>query len=266
MLPIFPEEIWIKILLLLPCYKIIDLCEIKQFKELCDKNNLIERRKLYGFPRKTGHCLTHDVSELISCDYEDLNHLFYDAEEGSQAYLKEILIELIDDLDHNLIRGDLIYYEEIDSEYIKYIFDGCNIIMLDYDFDEEGHIPNEFSVIINDIPTDYWVSSEEHQGFPFNNYIWFDHSIVRYQLIDNAKIDKKNNMIFTKFTYNNKEHTIVFNNNNHYPGYNYSLKNFIYTLKGKKLLLKYIEIDEIKNLFDVKLSESVLYLDVLLMI
>jgi len=260
MLDIFPEEIWCKIIFELPCYRIIDLCKIRQFKELCDKNNLIERRKLYGFPRKTGHCLTHNVEELITCDYEDLNDLLY----GPQDHLvgESPLDELIDDLGSNLIRGDIIYYEDINIEYTKYIFDGCNIIHLDDDFDEEGHIPSEFTVINNDVPIDYWIDSKENQGFPFNTYVWFNHDTVREQLIDNAKIDSRNDMVFTKFIFNNKEYTIIFNDY-HYSEDDYSLENFKDELRGKKLLLEYLRVDEIKKLFnfDKEIPDSVLYLN-----
>ena len=260
MLGIFPEEIWIQIMFELPCYKILDLCIIPKFKQFCDKYNLIERRKIKGFPRKDGHCVIHDVSEIISCDYEDLHDLFLDPEKNIDGYspLNEILIELIDDLDSNLVRGDIIYYKDIEFWYSKYIYDGCNIIMLEYDFDEQGHIPREFTVINNDVPTNYWVDSKENRGLPSNNYVSFNHDTVRQQLIDNIQIEHQNDTIFTTFIFNNKKYIIFFDSCE-----DCSRENFKNKLRGKQLFLKYIKYDTVKKFHDFKedIPDSVLYLN-----
>ncbi len=65
-------------------------------------------------------------------------------------------------------------------------------------------------------------------------------------------------MIFTKFRYNDKEYVIFFDG---YHTEDYSLKNFEYILRGKKLLLEYLRNDEIKELFNEETSGNVLYLN-----
>lgn len=128
MLGLLPEELWIDIIMRLKCNTIKGICEIKQFKLLCDKNNLFERRKMLGFPRESGHCKCHDISKLVTFNKELFDQLFLQ----SSIFLDETINGIIDVLNDDLVRGDLLYFDEpsIDHYYI-YIFNGYTIIKLD---------------------------------------------------------------------------------------------------------------------------------------
>ncbi len=64
---ILPEELWCQILLELPCKLIIDMHYVShKFKILCDKYDIINKRKMKGFPRKSGQCKAYDVTMLIN--------------------------------------------------------------------------------------------------------------------------------------------------------------------------------------------------------
>lgn len=52
---ILPTELWIHIILNIPCKYIPKICNIsRQFKDLCDQENLFQKQKMKGFPRKSG--------------------------------------------------------------------------------------------------------------------------------------------------------------------------------------------------------------------
>nr|QBK84724.1 MAG: hypothetical protein LCDPAC01_02050 [Pithovirus LCDPAC01] len=83
-----------------------------------------------------------------------------------------------------LKRGDLVKFEG----YCGYrnegtmIYDGKNIIELEFDHDEYGHIPSSFHVITEFLPR-YW------EQIKHNSYVWFDTSLLDIS-IEDVKIYK----------------------------------------------------------------------------
>lgn len=266
-LNIFPEELWINIILELPCHTIPNICEVKQLDELCNKHNLFNRKKFSGFPRKQGYCSTLDISKLIELNVEQFNNLLLESLDylDGQSPFHDVLEDLINKLD--LVRGDLLYFSIVDTDHF-YIFDGCNLTLLDYELDESGVLPSEFTIINNGVPVDYWHSSDKNIGVPMNDYVWFDPSSVRDQLINNIKLDEKDNMIFTIFTFCNIEYGIIFQS-----GYEFNNAYHLLTDKGRlsifknnlsvvdqNLLLDYASNDDIYDMFDEKLPDNIFYL------
>jgi len=201
---IFPKELWVKILLNLNC-KDVDVLINKslQFKNLINDENIKERVKMRGFPRLSGHCESFDVSQFV----DDMNH-----ELSSRNFLTEeifnYILEKLYDSNYNLVRGDLICFEGLNSYRNDgvYIFNGNKIVELSYEIDDYGHLPEEFTVINNNVPIRYWQYNEDHKGISHNNLVWFDHKLVKQQCIDN--IIDVNDELFTTFKYNNKIYKI----------------------------------------------------------
>ena len=266
-LNILPEELWIKIILELPCHTISNICKIKQFDELCKKHDLFNKKKFKGFPRKQGYCGTYNIGNLIKLNLEQFNNLLIESKdylEGLSPF-HDLLECLIDTLD--MVRGDLLYFDHKDTDHF-YIFNGCNVRLLDYELDESGVLPSEFTIINNGVPSDYWYASDKNIGIPMNEYVWFNHSTVRDQLINNVKFDKKDNMIFTKFVFDNVEYAIIFLGKDAlYNAYNLvidekRLLKFkeILSIQNQNLLLEYLDDIEIKDMFEDKIPDKLFYL------
>ena len=159
---IFPEEIWINILMYVPCYKLTEMSTFSgQFQDIIEKDNLIERKKYKEYPRKSGSCKTHNIYDL-----DEVKKLNISVEDGINIdelheiltpLLPQLLIKLYD-LNYDLVRGDLICFSEnkYKLNYGVYIFDGAEIINLDTsnpeDLFESGLLPYGFTTIINDVP------------------------------------------------------------------------------------------------------------------
>jgi hypothetical protein len=198
---IFPKEIWIKILLDLNC-KDIDRIEKEsdQLNLLIIEQNIKEKIKTREFPRSSGHCAAIDVSEIIY-NFEDVYKI-------SNNQLKDKVLDILYDQNYNLIRGDLICFEGLNNDRNTgiYIFDGCKIIDLEYDIDDYGALPQEFTVINNGVPIRYWEDAENNKGISHNTLVWFDHISVKKQCIDNIiEIDGN---LFTTFKYNDEIYKI----------------------------------------------------------
>jgi len=112
-----------------------------------------------SYPRKSGHCSSFDVSNY---DYiKDLKskdvdlEVFWSEDVDYHNIFKQTLALLSD---KNLIKGDLILFlgDSYRNNGIA-IYDGVNIIKLNYDYDDYGALPKCFTVITNDVPVDYWV-------------------------------------------------------------------------------------------------------------
>lgn len=107
----------------------------------------------------------------------------------------------------NIAIGDLISFNNNKLA----IYDGSNYIILDRNI-----IPQNFSVIENNIPIDYWYDTEKNPGNPYNNYVWFNHTkstSVLKQCLKNIQYSRVyNNLyaIFTSFVYNNNHYRIVY--------------------------------------------------------
>lgn len=204
---IFPKEIWIKILLDLNCKDIDDIINNSiQIKNLIIEENIKEKIKMRGFPRSNGHCVAIDVSKFI---YE-FDHLS-DQNLQREQLLKESFDYVLDELyksNYNLIRGDLICFEGLNSYRNNgvHIFDGCKIVDLLYDIDDYGSLPEEFTVINNEVPIKYWEYTDDNRGIDHNNLVWFNHISVQQECINNiTDIDDE---LFTTFKYNNKIYKI----------------------------------------------------------
>jgi len=218
-----PDELLIIILLELPCKKIIELSNaFKKIHNLCDKYNLIEKRKYKGFPRKTGHSMAWNVTNwfvrIHNMEGENFKFRIYQLKENFGRHL-EIILDEMNNRNHDLVRGDLICTKGIndcDNSEV-YIFDGCSIISLDYTFDDYGHLPLEFKIINNNVPINYWLKHNQTYGMNHNNryvIMWFDHKDVKQQLLDNidfvwtSKYIRKD--ICTSFITNDIKYMIIY--------------------------------------------------------
>jgi len=105
-----PKELWIYIILKIPCKYIPNICNIsRQFKDLCDQENLFLTQKMKGFPRKSGHFESHNVTEyegylynkykaLIKCNF---SNIFRNSKRGNKNILRDISDSLLDVLYYN---------------------------------------------------------------------------------------------------------------------------------------------------------------------
>jgi len=155
-----------------------------------------------GFPRDGGHCAAFDVSNFLY-DIPGVEN-----EESIDTVNDLVLDYIYDFTDYKLVKGDLICFTGLDDYRNQgvSIFDGCKIINLDYDIDDYGSLPEEFTVINDGVPIRYWENTEKDKGIDHNHLVWFDHRIVKQQLIDNVtEIDDN---LFTSFEYNDKTYKI----------------------------------------------------------
>jgi len=218
-----PEELWCQILLDLPCKLIINICDISpKFKILCDKYDIINIRKMKGFPRESGYCRTYDISEFLYYDKSEDNYhgIYLSIDEldklntlsinKTRVSLFNMLNNILDKLyklNIDLVRGDLIYFKYSGkySNQKSYIFDGCNIVSLEYEYDNDGTLPEEFTIINNGVPINYW---SNNGGVLNNDIVWFDHTTVKDQLFNNIKC--MDNTLETKFIYENISYCISY--------------------------------------------------------
>ncbi len=194
-----PEEIWCHILLDLQSKLIIDICDINvEFKNLCNKNDIINKRKMKGFPRKSGQCKAHNVSKLY--DYNEL------VNEKNKTNILSIILDKLHYLNTDLVRGDFIHFKDyvIYKNQQKYIFDGCNLIKFDYN-DELGCdiLPQEFTVVTNSVAINYWEI--------VCDIVWIYSNTIKDQLLNNIEYIEL--MFMTTFKYDNDEYRIYFINN-----------------------------------------------------
>lgn len=154
----------------------------------------------------TEHCVSHYVPEVIKTKSKMLMYLEY-----HKADLQV---------------GDLVVSGERSlSNDDVYIYDGEELLDLDFSIDRNGALPSKFHVIDNGVPANYWSHSYKGnlKGIADCNIVWFDHVPVRDQCIANLIVDptdakKPRNHIshsFTKFFYTDdpKPYYIFFRNN-----------------------------------------------------
>lgn len=260
MLDVLPEELWIDIILELSCKTIKVVCEIEQFKLLCEKNNLFERRKVFGFPRKTKHCGWYNIWSLVSFGFEEFDDLLTTNPEP----LDEITNNLIYKLD--LVRGDLLYFDDIEEigmniDYNSmYIFDGCSILKLDKINEEVSALPSEF---ITNISLEYWRNTSWDVGLKYLN---LNLTKFRDQLITNiqftGKLEIDNVTVFSKFVINNLEYGIIYINiyMHSKPSITHNFNKFIEILSSDILTLKYIRPNLVKSEYNGYIPHNSFYL------
>lgn len=234
---IFPKDIWTLIILELPCKYIPNLYDVdNQFKDLCVKENIIEKRKLKGFPRSNGHCEVFDVSSYILNKYDIAGDFNYN------DILDETLIKLYKD-DVDLIRGDLVNFKT--GYKTIFLFDGEQLVNT---YQKLNSIfPEDFDIVNDDIPSKYWFGHGGVGWGCFNRSLFaFNTYSVKEQLIKNCKCNNQINVKHTWFTLNNKIHVIL------YTGQN----EFTNLLKNDKI---YLEVNLNVNLlhFNIKHNESI---------
>lgn len=212
-----PEEIWIQIISQLTCKKIIEVCCIsKQFNDLCKNNKLFERRRLFGFPRITGHCASHDLCELLGLNADTMENLISESYDLVEVLLNDSLDKLYE-LNIDLVCGDLICLQGL-STYRNngvFIFDGHNILFLDEEPDEYGSIPKRFTIINNKVSGHYWSSStidndsSTTKGITHNCFCWYDHNLTKREMLDNIKFNDKDQYWYTEFISDNVNYQII---------------------------------------------------------
>lgn len=148
---ILPKDIWVHILLDLPCKYIRNFYDISiECKNLCIKENIIERRKIKGFPRMTGQCENFQVENFILfipneilyntniCDHQKFNIIF-----------DNILTKLYDD-NVDLVYGDIVNIGIFNGIFI---FDGEKFIDLYKNINTIIPLTGENTI---NVPVKYW--------------------------------------------------------------------------------------------------------------
>lgn len=214
-----PQDVWENVLMNLPPIKIIEHCnEFPEVDKYCKLHNIIEKRKMKGFPRPSGHCAAFDAS-TESQNY-DLDYL-----KGNKlaVALNKILIKLYKN-NANLVFGDLICttgFGGYRNDGI-YIFDGIKIIELDREIDDYGALPSIFTIITTGAPVEYWCrddyrggsdhiikwSGNESQGIAHNSYVWLNLVDIRDQCINNVALESEENKVITTFKYDDIVYTL----------------------------------------------------------
>lgn len=245
------QDLWRDILMALNCNEIKRLCSVSiTISNYCNKNDIIEKRKLLGFPRHTNHCFSHDISSYVnhtsyfntSCFMD--NHTCPESIKNSQI-LKETLLLLYKN-NVNLIYGDLICFNSFTVTNMDllnadiYIFNGHKIIPL-CGFDHENILPKEFSINLG-APILYWTQNNYEDGFDPNNkgladtsVVWLDITHLKDQLISNIK--ETSGIIFTIFNLNDIIYTIYFTSETMHNPEKYTKDNFIKCLLRRTTLL-----------------------------
>jgi len=211
---IFPKEIWIGIILELPCKFIYNLYYVStEFKQLCYEEDLIKTRKFKGYPRITGCCKSYIVYDHIGKHYNKNGEIVdnrrlkiaVNSARNNPKALKLMLSTLLYKLYNNnvdLVRGDL-----IDFELNKgiFLFDGENIV--DTYSGNDNTLPKDMDIVKDSLSLEYW------RGTKFNNITFnCNISLFKDQLINNIS---HNNLNFgsvnsTWFLSNDKKYVILF--------------------------------------------------------
>jgi hypothetical protein len=227
-----------KICMFLPYKTVIafSLCS-KYINTYVKDENVVYKRKYLGYPRISGRCKTHNISQYkdeIKFEFLFKPQKIQNFKRKSTTDLlleitgfkqpinrKSLLDQLLDFLgtkDVDLIRGDVLCYDH----YAKFIFDGRKIIDINYSAKIYGHIPTKFTVISNNVPARYWSDVYINKKFIADNiqdttsFVWFIvNDNVKQQLLQNIKDDGKNKFekigaqYYTYFTINDTQYYII---------------------------------------------------------
>lgn len=176
--------------------------------------NILNKKKHYGFPRKEGKCVLHQLQD------QSLVNIMTDPN------INSIVSNYIYDTNMNVVRGDFVIitkschsqYVRFDNDYKLVIFDGLKLIDLENNGTQIKNtlLPRQFCVIENDVPIKYWFN-EQLRGWStiFDVYnVWFDHSSVKDQCLTNVNYDSLFDdqityHLYTYFKYNNNHYYIV---------------------------------------------------------
>lgn len=206
-----PNELLIEIILKCNYKNIYKLKQVNNnFYHLINENNLIKRRCNVGYPRIEKKAKVHTIDDKIS----RLGESGYD-ENSDWLVSDDVIMRALTDLINNeadIVNGDIIVFDPSECGMtgpaptpVRYFKDG-NIIMAEYD---PRALPDDFHVIENGTPLDYWNFEYKDIYSIYKKNIWFDHKLVRQQCIDNIKIHTKYKTISTSFIYNDIEYTII---------------------------------------------------------
>lgn len=205
-----PREILETIFLDVNCKSLVLIsrtCKIFNIK------NILDKKKHDGFPRKEGKCILHQIQD------RSLINMMTDPN------INSIMTNYIYDTNMNVVRGDFaIISKPCNSQYIRFdndyklgIFDGLKLIDLENNGEQIKNtlLPRQFNVIENNIPIKYWDNDQLTKWCIFDVCsVWFDHSSVKDQCLNNIKYDLlfDNPMrysVYTHFKYDNNDYYII---------------------------------------------------------
>jgi hypothetical protein len=121
--------------------------------------------------------------------------------------IKQISKELMQNYQiEDLVKGDIIYVRIKGFEGLSLIYDGCN-------FTEIDSMPEQFKVLENGVPIDYW-TGREGDLLPGINNININILPYRNEILNNLKYNERGNSSFmsSSFIINGKEYRIKFYN------------------------------------------------------
>lgn len=188
------------------------------------------------FPRIEGHCFTHHVPGPIDPrDYDPTEYCAdYDSEDSCDEFFEtsdplDAALKYLRKRNADLRRGDLIVFDVFSKATPKNrnngiaIFDGTKIMLLSYNLDKYGSLPQEFRVIEDKVPLNYWKDVDDtKRGIGHNSIVWFNHIPVRDQCLKNLRYGEIENGIYaivTTFTYHDQgRHRIIFDYTDIYNG------------------------------------------------
>lgn len=231
-----PQDLWMPILMYFKCDEIELLCCLNSKLHIyCMKNDVINKRKYLGFPRKTS-CVAHDVSHLKDTTLKIIDSNGFTINQLEPIERIDVLNEILETL-HNteLIYGDLIYVGGYHPE--TFIFNGRILLPLDLDRVDFRNpkkminvLPKEFITPTNHVSMLYWKNDVVH-----NSIVWLNISELRNQCIDN--IDIESDIVSTSFIYDNITYTIYFSSNHQvFYGYDVLRREFIKCLTDNNIL------------------------------
>jgi hypothetical protein len=194
-------------------------------------------RKYAGFPRKDGHCKSHDISiiikDLFKFEYKNFATMLYDSNHELHGIILRTILNKLIKTGVDLVRGDIIC-DGLDGHENDgvCIFDGENIIPLCYDIDDYGSLPLDFTVIHDNVSIRYWETIYDERdnvivrGITHNSFVSFHlNSNIRIELIRNIKRDnvkyfkrygaicydedQEKEIIYTSLVLNNRKYYFV---------------------------------------------------------
>lgn len=204
-----PDELLELICSYLNCKQIILFSRIcKHFNKLNIKS-ILNKRKVQEFPRNEGKAFIHNIPNNIVFDKHVIINYLYD-------YINIIKGDLVK-IDYN-VEKSLTFDDEI------MIFDGLDLKKLNINRYFDYILPEEFHVIENDVPINYWNDVVDkydrrfHKRHFNDQHIWFNYSLIKNQ--ENIKYRSMNKFgvkngddglfgIYTKFRYNNIKYYII---------------------------------------------------------
>ena len=252
---LLPPEI-LKYILLLTDRKTIkllyELFNKETIKYMPSLDSILDERKLQ-YPRIEGFSFLHHIpkDEYIRFGYDSEEYHFklptkpdFRIEDAKRYFKRE---------DTDLVKGDIIVFDKLKvDQYNKYIYNGINIVELDYKcYYADNVLPKEWQVIQNDVPIMYWYYSLKESSI-----VWFDVTTVLDQCMNNFKSvlrEDGNHDIVTSFSYQKTEYQIVIAYINNTGSYDVDY------VKGMSKIFKDVFLENGRIEFNSKLTEDELY-------